>query len=30
MQQFAITVGIAVAFWIDFGTINWEGSNSWR
>ncbi|CAM0134845.1 unnamed protein product, partial [Umbelopsis sp. WA50703] len=30
MQQFAITIGIAVAFWIDFGTINWEGSRSWR
>ncbi|KAG2179667.1 hypothetical protein INT44_006515 [Umbelopsis vinacea] len=30
MQQFAITVGIAVSFWIDFGTINWEGSSSWR
>ena len=30
MQQFAITIGIAVAFWINFGTINWEGSQSWR
>ncbi|KAH8557045.1 sugar transporter [Umbelopsis sp. PMI_123] len=30
MQQFAITVGIAVSFWIDFGTLNWEGSSSWR
>ncbi|RKP13961.1 general substrate transporter, partial [Piptocephalis cylindrospora] len=30
MQQLAITLGILIAFWIDYGTLNISGNNSWR
>ncbi|CAF1650685.1 unnamed protein product, partial [Didymodactylos carnosus] len=30
LQQFAITIGIAVSFWINFGTSKMQGSISWR
>ncbi|KAI9230341.1 MAG: sugar transporter [Piptocephalis tieghemiana] len=30
MQQFAITLGILISFWIDYGSLHIQGNNSWR